>query len=200
MVTLRKSPLLFVALVLLAGRLFGTEPMPAVSFPLISGDLVRVDVYQQPDLSVAGRIDPTGCFRMPLVGDIRLSGLTVAEAQDLIARALRDGEFLRHPHVSLRLENPAPREVLISGQVRNPGSYPLPAEAKMTLLDLVARAGGLTEIARGGEVTRTRTRPDGEKFTEKFDVASLTRGKGDAKSPALILQPGDIVFVPERIF
>jgi len=167
---------------------------------LINGDLVRVEIYQQPDLTVSGRIDPNGRLRMPLIDDVRLAGLTVTEAQELIARAYREGEFLRQPHVSVRLESPAPREVLISGQIRNPGSYPLPAESTMTLLDLVARAGGLTELARGGEVSRTRVGRNGEKFTEKFDVASLTRGKGDTRSPALILQPGDIVFVPERIF
>lgn len=178
-----------------------TEPSaPSSPHALINGDLVRVEIYQQPDLTVSGRIDPSGRLRMPLVGDVQLSGLTVPEAQELIARAYRDGEFLRHPHVSVRLESPAPREVLISGQVRSPGAYPLPAESTMTLLDLVARAGGLTEIARGGDVSRTRVGPNGQKIVEKFDVASLTRGKGDTRSPTLVLQPGDIVFVPERIF
>lgn len=174
---------------------------PASSaYQLAKGDVVRVEVFQEPELTTASRLDADGRFRMPLLGNITLAGKSVTEAQELIATALRDGEFIRSAHVTVRVDAYALREVLISGQVRSPGSYPLPAEAGMSVVELVAKAGGLTDLARGTGVTITRILPSGEKQVNTVDLAALIRGKGDTKSPSLQLEPGDLVFVPERIF
>jgi len=172
---------------------------PPAAYRLAPADAVRIEVYLEPDLTTEGRIDESGEVRLPLVGAVRLAGLTIPEAQAGIERALAEGEFLRKAHVTVRIITYAQREVMISGQVRAPGSYALPAEGGMSLIDLIARAGGLTELARG-TATITRTDETGAKRTQTFDAADLLRGKGDAKGPALLLRSGDIIFVPERIF
>jgi polysaccharide export outer membrane protein len=160
---------------------------------------VRIEVFQEADLTTEARLDENGAVRIPLLEAVRLAGLTIPDAQAVIEKALADAELIRRAHVTVRIMAYAPREVMITGQVRAPGSYPLPAEGGMTLIDLISRAGGLTELARGS-ATRTRIEASGEKHTLTIDAASLLRGKGNAKSPDLVLQAGDIVFVPERIF
>jgi polysaccharide export outer membrane protein len=175
----------------------GTIP----SYTLTATDRLRIAVYQEDDLSSIVRIDAKGDVNLLLVGEVKIAGLTVREAQKAIEDAYRDGRYLRNPQVIITVEEYAPREVSIDGQVRNPGRYPLPIESTMTVVDLVTKAGGLTDIARGTAVTITHLTPDGKKVTTTVDVDSILKGKAPAKAgdPALQLQPGDIVYVPERI-
>ena len=91
------------------------------------------------------------------------------------------------------------REVSISGQIRNPGRYQLPAESTYTLVDLVTKAGGFTDIGKGTAVTVTRIMPDGTRKVFTIDVDSIIKGKKDNKSEDLLLQAGDNVYVPERL-
>jgi len=171
------------------------------SYTLTATDRLRIAVYQEDDLSSIVRIDAKGDVNLLLVGEVRIAGLTVREAQKAIEDAYRDGRFLRNPQVIITVEEYAPREVSIGGQVHSPGRYPLPIESTMTVIDLVTKAGGLTDIARGGAVTITHITPDGKKITTTVDVDSILKGKAQAKAndTTIQLQPGDIVYVPERI-
>jgi polysaccharide export outer membrane protein len=171
------------------------------SYTLTATDRLRIAVYQEDDLSSIVRIDAKGEVNLLLVGEVKIAGLTVREAQKTIEDAYRAGRFLRDPQVIITVEEYAPREVSIGGQVRNPGRYPLPIESTMTVVDLVTKAGGLTDIAKGGSVTITHITPDGKKITTTVDVDSIIKGKAQAKADdtTLQLQPGDIVYVPERI-
>ncbi len=171
------------------------------SYTLTATDRLRIAVYQEDDLSSIVRIDANGEVNLLLVGEVKVAGLTVREAQKVIEDAYRDGRFLRNPQVIITVEEYAPREVAIEGQVRNPGRYPLPIESTMSVIDLVTKAGGLTDIAKGGAVTITHITPEGKKITTTVDVDSIIKGKAQAKAndTTLQLQPGDIVYVPERI-
>ena len=171
------------------------------SYTLTATDRLRIAVYQEDDLSSIVRIDAKGEVNLLLVGEVKIAGLTVNEAQKVIENAYRDGRFLRNPQVIITVEEYAPREVSIGGQVRNPGRYPLPIESTMTVIDLVTKAGGLTDVARGGAVTITHITPEGKKITTTVDVDSIVKGRAQAKpnDTSLQLQPGDIVYVPERI-
>jgi polysaccharide export outer membrane protein len=171
------------------------------SYTLTTTDRLRIAVYQEDDLSSIVRIDAKGDVNLLLVGEVRIAGLTVREAQKAIEDAYRNGRFLRSPQVIITVEEYAPREVSIGGEVRNPGRYPLPIESTMTVIDLVTKAGGLTDIAKGSAVTITHITPDGKKITTTVDVDSIIRGKTQAKAgdTTLQLQPGDIIYVPERI-
>ena len=168
---------------------------------LALADRVRISVYQEEDLASLTRIDARGRVNLPLIGEINIGGLTVIEAQAVIENAYKDGRFLRNPQVTVSVEEYAPREVSIQGQIRNAGRYTLPIESTLTVVELVTKAGGITDIGKGSAVTVTRLLPDGTKKVFTVDVDSVIRGKKDSKTDdsALLLQPGDIVYVPERL-
>jgi polysaccharide export outer membrane protein len=164
-------------------------------------DRVRVAVYQEDDLTSLTRIDARGRINLPLLGEITIGGLTVVEAQAAIEHAYKEGRFLRNPQVTISVEEYAPREVSIQGAIRSAGRYTLPIESTLTVVELVTKAGGITDIGKGTAVTVTRILPDGTKKVYTVDVDSAIRGKRDTKSDesALMLMPGDIVYVPERL-
>ncbi len=165
-------------------------------------DRLRVSVYLEDDLTTVTRIDAHGRINLPLVGEVAIGGLTLIEAQKNIETAFRDGRFLRNPQVTITVEEYAPREVSIQGQIRNPGRYTLPIESTFTVVELVTKAGGITDIGKGSAVMITRILPDGTKKVFTIDVDSIIRGKkgpGNADDNTLLLQPDDIVFVPERL-
>jgi len=165
-------------------------------------DRLRISVYQEDDLTTQTRIDAHGRINLPLLGEITVGGLTATEAQDAIQRGYRDGRFLRNPQVTVSVEEYAPREVSIQGQIRNPGRYTLPIESTFTVVELVTKAGGITDIGKGTAVSITRLNPDGSQKTFTVDVESLIRGKkgqGKNEDNVLLLEPGDIVYIPERL-
>ena len=168
---------------------------------LALADRVRITVYQEEDLATVTRIDARGRVNLPLIGEISIGGLTVIEAQAAIENAYKDGRFLRNPQVTVSVEEYAPREVSIQGQIRNAGRYTLPIESTLTVVELVTKAGGITDIGKGSAVTVTRILPNGTKKVFTVDVDSVIKGKKDSKTDdsALLLQPGDIVYVPERL-
>jgi polysaccharide export outer membrane protein len=180
-------------------------PKPATraipSYAIVATDRLRIDVYQEEDLSVIASVDAKGTINLRLVGEIVVAGKTVPEAQKAIEDAYREGRYLVTPQVTINIEEYAPREVSIDGMVRNPGRFPLPIESGLTVADLVLKAGGLTDTARGSAVTVTRRGPDGKQTVFTVDVESLIKGRssGKAADNAFLLQPGDIVFVPQRI-
>ncbi len=168
---------------------------------LALADRVRVVVYQEEDLASITRIDARGKINLPLIGEIAIGGLTVVDAQTAIENAYKDGRFLRNPQVTVSVEEYAPREVSIQGRVRNPGRYTLPIESTLTVVELVTKAGGVDDIGKGSAVTVTRIAADGTKKVFTVDVDSIIKGKRDTKidDTTLLLQPGDIVYVPERL-
>jgi polysaccharide export outer membrane protein len=166
-------------------------------------DKLRITVFQEDDLSTVCRVDAKGTVNLPLIGEIRVRGLSLSDAERAIENAYKDGRFLRKPEVTVAVDDYAPREVSIQGQVKNPGRYPLPIESSMSVLDLVTKAGGFTDTAQGTSVRITRILPDGSTRVITLDVESLIKGRSSAKTNgennALLLEPDDIVYVPERI-
>jgi polysaccharide export outer membrane protein len=179
----------------------GTADKKNYIHTLALADRVRIAVYQEEDLASVTRIDARGRVNLPLIGEIAIGGLTVIEAQTAIENAYKDGRFLRNPQVTVSVEEYAPREVSIQGQIRNAGRYTLPIESTLSVVELVTKAGGITDIGKGSAVTVTRILPNGTKKVFTVDVDSVIKGKKDTKTDdsALLLQPGDIVYVPERL-
>jgi polysaccharide export outer membrane protein len=162
-------------------------------------DRVRIAVYQEEDLTTLTRIDARGRVNMPLLGEIAIGGMTVVDAQTAIEKAYKEGRFLRNPQVTVSVEEYAPREVSIQGAIRNAGRYTLPIESTLTVVELVTKAGGITDIGKGSAVTVTRVLPDGTRKVFTVDVDSIIKGKKDSKSEDILLQAGDNVYVPERL-
>lgn len=177
------------------------EEKPDYIYRLSVTDRIRVSIFQEDDLTDILRIDARGNINLKLVGELRVAGMTVTEAQRAIEKAYRDGRFLRNPQVSVVIEDYAIRDVAIEGQVKAPGRYVLPVESTYSIVELVTKAGGLTDIAKGSAVVITRTSPDGKRTTITVDVDSLIRGRksSNPNNSAVLLEPGDVVYVPERI-
>jgi polysaccharide export outer membrane protein len=108
------------------------------------GDAVRVTVFQQPDLTTETRISEKGTVSLPLVGELKLAGLSPAAAGGEIAQALKKGKFLKNPQVSVAVVTLRSRQVSVLGAVARPGRYALD-EASSNLADVIAAAGGIGE-------------------------------------------------------
>jgi polysaccharide export outer membrane protein len=170
-------------------------------YKLTNTDRLRVVVFGEPDLSTIARIDARGNVNLYLVGDVHVAGCTINEAQKIIEASYRDGRFLRSPQVTISVEDYAPRVVTVDGQVKSPGPVPLPTESTLTVYQAIIRAGGFTDIAKGSAVSVTRVLPDGTKKIFTMDIDSLIKGKARAQGQddTLLLEPGDIIYVPERL-
>jgi polysaccharide biosynthesis/export protein len=177
------------------------DAKPRFIYTLTVTDKLRIEVFQEADLTTSTRVDASGNVDLPLVGYVHLAGLTVEQAQRAVEQAYINGRYLRHPEVTISIDEYAPREFTIQGQVRNPARYLLPLESTMSVVELVTKAGGFTDTAKGGNVIVTHYLPDGSKTVTRIDVDSIIKGRKNSKvnDNSMLLQPGDIVFVPERI-
>ena len=174
-------------------------PANAANYRLFVRDLVQIAVQGEPDVSVQRRLDGSGEVAVPLLGNVKLSGLTVAEAQVEIARRYRAEEIFIHPEVVLSVVEYSPKEVLVLGQVGKQGKLLLPPEAdNISIIEAVTGAGGFTRIAKSDAVRVTRKDERGAERVFTVDVEKLLAGRAGAES--FQLQPGDVVFVPERVF
>jgi len=173
----------------------------ALLYTIAITDRLRVSVFGEDDLSQITRVDAKGMINLPLIGEVKVFGLTLRDAEQAIGTAYRDGRYLRNPQVTISVEEYAIREISVQGQVKIPQRVVLPAEATMTVLEAVTKCGGFTDTAKGTEVRVTRIGPDGKVKVVIVDVDSLIKGKNKARSEddSLLLLPGDIIYVPERL-
>lgn len=179
-------------------------PAPAASqalaHTLTTNDKLNIVVSGEKELGNVSRVNSKGTVNLTWVGEVRVAGLTVKDAQKAIEDAYRDGRFLRNPQVIINVEDYAPREVFINGEVKSPGKYQLPIEQVMTIDELVLKAGGFTDSAKGSSVRITRKLPDGQTTVlGPVDVEGIIKGRKGVTTP-LELQPGDTVQVDQRIF
>ena len=170
---------------------------PVVAAPaeymLGSGDVLRVLVFQNPDLTLETRVTETGLVSYPLLGNVRLGGLSVTAAEKAIADGLRNGNFVKSPQVTIVVLQVRGNQASVLGQVNRPGRYPLEV-ADMRLTDLLAMAGG-TASAGADLVVVTGTRK-GQPFREEVDLPSLFAPGGAAKD--LLVLNGDVVWVDRQ--
>jgi len=141
------------------------EAPVAAEYPLGPGDIVRVTVYNSPDLTTEAEISQNGTISFPLIGEVKIGGLARAEAEKAIASALGQGRFVKNPHVNLLVTQYRGRQVSVIGEVNKPGKYPINQVA--TLTDAIATAGGIT--AKAGHLV-TVIRKTGEGKTEQYVI------------------------------
>ena len=173
-----------------------------VPYRITRGDKIGVTVLGEPDLVAGGkRVEAMGTINLPLIQEIRLVGLTIAEAQDAIAKKYRDEQYLRNPVVSVTVEDFANRSVIVGGKVNSPGRQNLEPDAEVTIKDVISKAGGFGETAKGTQVKVTRTLPDGTLKVFILDVESALKGRAASNSgdAAFVVEPDDVIYVPEKI-
>ncbi|WP_374674432.1 polysaccharide export protein EpsE [Ideonella sp.] len=155
------------------------------------GDTVRIAVYQSPDLSLETRVSESGLISYPLIGSLRLGGLTVNQAEAALADALKKGDFIKNPQVTVMVTQVRANQVNVLGQVGKPGRVPLDV-AGMRLTDVLALAGGVTNTAGADTVVVTGQR-NGQPFRKEIDLPRVFApgGRGDD----IEIQPGDAIWV-----
>jgi len=158
-------------------------------------DLLSVTLYDVQDMNRKVRVDAGGMISLPLVGAVKVGGRTLAQAERLIDRKL--ASFVVRPQVSLFIDEYGSRLIYVMGEVQKPGSYSIPAESRMTVLEAISTAGGFTPVA-AQDRARVLRYVNGESMNYTIDVRSLTR---DAhKDKDLVLEPNDVVFIPQSLF
>jgi protein involved in polysaccharide export with SLBB domain len=159
----------------------GRSHVADASYELGTGDKVRVIVFDEPDLGGDFQIDDGGFIRLPLIGQVRATGLSPRELEDRIAAALGDG-YLNQPRVNVEVTDYRP--FYIVGEVNKPGQYAYVND--MTALNAVALGGGYTVKASDSSVYIRRER---EKEEQRFPADATTK-----------IHPGDVVRVPPTAF
>lgn len=159
-------------------------------YRLAAGDVVRISVYQNPDLTLETRVGEAGVVSFPLLGSVRLGGMTVTQAEKLVADGLRSGNFVKQPQVSIQVVQVRGNQVSVLGQVNRPGRYPIEV-ANMRLSDLLALAGGIGSSG-ADTLTLVGTR-DGKPIRKSIDIPGLFRS--DSGQEDVFVQNGDVIFV-----
>ncbi|BCU75552.1 polysaccharide biosynthesis/export family protein [Luteolibacter sp. LG18] len=153
-------------------------------------DTVEITVFREDELATRGQLSADGTITMPLIGAVRLQGLTTDQAGKAIEQKLKDGYLVR-PQVSVSIGARVRRTITVLGQAQNPGVFELPANRQLTLVEAIGMAGGVTRIGNARKLTLKR---GGE--VQQVDLKEITTGK--AKD--IPLRDGDVVNIPESLF
>ena len=166
---------------------------PAAEYRLGAGDVVRITVFQNPELTLESRLTEGGQISFPLLGAVRLGGLSVTEAEKVLVDGLTKGNFLRNPQVTIIVLQVRGSQANVLGQFNRPGRYPLEmAETKLS--DLVALAGG---VAPGGaDVIVITGLRNGQAFREEVDLPALFGPGGQTRD--IVVKNGDAIWVDRQ--
>jgi polysaccharide export outer membrane protein len=160
-------------------------------------DRVQVTVWRNPELSVTAPVRPDGKLSVPIIGDVEAGGRTPSEVAETIKTRL--SAYIRDPNVAVILTELRSHEFLsrvrVTGAVRTPRS--MPHRQGMTVLDAVLEAGGTNDFASPNRTKLYR------KVRDKVEVFEIELGdilKKGRLETNLLLRPGDVLTVPERLF
>jgi len=165
------------------------------NYKLTPNDLLDFRVFEEPELDAVVRVNGDGQAIFPLIGAVKVGGVSIAEATEAIKARYRDG-YLVNPQVSLTIRAYAKRLFTVLGEVQKPGSYEMQGTDEITLLQAIGMAGGYTKIANAGNITVKRRSGGGE---EVIKLNAKRMARGDDKSSFLVL-PGDVITVAESLF
>jgi polysaccharide export outer membrane protein len=153
--------------------------------------VLDVSVWRNADLSRVVPVRPDGFISLPMVGEVKAEGLSAEALAEEISGRL--APFVQAPHVSVILHEVNAARVYVTGEVIHPGAYPL--RGRMSVVQALAIAGGLSPFAQGDQVVVLRTRGGSARY--ELSYAELV-GPGEQGHPApeAWLQPGDTLVVP----
>ena len=162
---------------------------------LVPNDIVVVRVYQEDDLDAKVRISKDGSIVLPLLGSVTVGGKTREQAAKMI-RDLLGEKYLVNPQVSLDIAEYSKRRFTVLGQVQRPGSFEMPGDETVNLLQAISMAGGYTRLGAGNRVTLQRGQ-GADKKTFKLDADSMAKDKGVTMFE---IMADDTITVGEKIF
>jgi polysaccharide export outer membrane protein len=153
------------------------------------GDLLSVNVFDAPEFSNSYRVDPGGDLTLPLCGKVNLRGLTMTEAGKRLETALKEGQILTQPQVSVDVQQYASQYVTVSGEVGNPGRVTVFAPTRLS--DVLTEAGGVTALASA----HIRIQRGSDDAAPDVDLP-YSRSQSNKEAAAFLVRPGDSVLVP----
>lgn len=159
-------------------------------YTLGPGDVLRIQVFQSADLTVEARISESGVISYPLLGVVKLAGLSPQQAENLISTRLKEGKFLQNPQVTLNVLQFRSQQVSVLGQVARPGRYPLETTG-MRLSEILSVAGGVGPT--GADSVILMTTRNGRPQRLEIDLVDMFTS-GDL-SKDVVLQAGDTLYV-----
>ena len=160
-------------------------------YQLGAGDMIKIVVFQNPDLTVEARVTENGTISFPLIGEVKVGGMTISAAEQTIAKALKDGGFIQQPQVNIVLQQIRGYQVAVLGQVNRPGRFPLDT-LNVRVSEMIAIAGGIT-VATGADVAVLTGTREGKPFRKEIDIASLF--VDNKMQDDLVVAGGDVIFV-----
>lgn len=169
----------------------GASVVVEPGFTIGPEDVLGILVWRDQELTSDVTVRPDGMVALPLIRDVRAAGLTPNELAERIQTSLR--EYIADASVTVVVRQMNSRKVFITGEVAKPGAYPL--ASAMTVMQLIAVAGGITEFAEADGISVLRVE-NGQTKTLPFAYKDVTKGKKPAQN--ILLKPGDTVVVPER--
>ena len=174
------------------------------SYVISANDLIRFEVYKEPDLTTETRVDQDGTVSLPLVKTVMVGGRSISEARDTV-RLLYEKDFLVAAHVNIFLvqssktnKEPVKAKLrfTILGQVKKPGNHEILEGEKVSIVQAIAIAEGFTGVANQKSVTVLRT-VNGK--TEKFEL-DVKQMMNDSKAKPFEIKPGDMIDVRQTVF
>ena len=166
---------------------------PVKDSTLEPGDEFDVRVFEEEGLSQTYSIATDGSIDFPLLGNVMVAGLTPTEITNLLEKKLVEGDLLKNPHISILVKKYKSKKVSVFGEVREPGTFPY--QEGMTVVEAISTAGGFTSMAKTNDTTVTRV-VDGKKIKYRVPVEEI----GEGQVSNFVMSPGDIVYVPQRVF
>jgi polysaccharide export outer membrane protein len=155
-----------------------------------AGDMMRIVVFQNPDLTTEVRVSESGVISYPLLGSVELGGLTISAAEKKIASLLKDGKFVQQPQVNIVLTQIRGNQVSVLGQVNRPGRYALDT-FNIHVSDVLALAGGAT--GSGSDTVILTGIRQGKPYRKEIDIPSLFLD--DKRSEDVLAESGDNFYI-----
>jgi len=171
------------------------EASVSANYRLSAGDLIYVKVFQQDDLCSSLRVGEDGTITFPLIGTVKVGGLTIDRAVKAIYKPL-DEHYLVNPQISITVLSFTDRHVTILGQVERAGTYNLKEQSSVDILEAIGLAGGFTRLANTSDV-RVRRTVNGVATIIRINARQIAN---DSNSQNFEVLPGDTITIQERIF
>ncbi|MEM1414423.1 MAG: polysaccharide biosynthesis/export family protein [Myxococcota bacterium] len=158
-----------------------------------TGDVFEVRVFGEPELSAEYRVQPDGSIDFPFLGAVAVAGLEPRDVAAAVADGLREQSILVDPQVTVFVKESNAMRVSVTGAVARPGTFNL--VPGMTVVQAISMAGGMTALASQNAAVLTRREGTD---VRRFDIP--VRRISEGRESDVVVQGGDIIFVPERAF
>jgi polysaccharide export outer membrane protein len=152
-------------------------------------DVLRIDVWKEPEISRVTPVRPDGRISLPLLNDVQAAGLTPTQLASTISEGLK--KFITNPQVTVGVNEINSRRIYVTGEVTKPGAFPL--QPNMTVLQALTSSGAFTQFAKIKGIYVLRTE-DGKQVKHPFNYKDVVSGKHPELN--IVLQSGDVIVVP----